>query len=361
MIHKNITVIPGDGIGPEVTAQAVLALEAIAERFGYQFQFEYAQMGACAIEATGQPLPEATLQACLNSDAVLFGAIGDPKYDNDPTAKVRPEQGLLQLRKGLQLFANIRPVEAYEALMHLSPLRPERLVGADFVMYRELTGGIYFGEKNITDNGNTASDLCTYSRHEIERVAQLAFEHARIRRKRLTLVDKANVLETSRLWRKLVKEMGAATYPDIDLDFLFVDNAAMQLIINPGQFDVILTENMFGDILSDEASVIGGSLGLLPSASVGNGTGLFEPIHGSWPQAAGKNIANPLGSILSAAMLLDYLSLNEAATAVRQAVAAALQTGRVTADLQPSSPFGTVETGRFIAQHITESALAPQL
>lgn len=357
MTHKSflIAVIEGDGIGPEVTAQAVNVLNAVSQRSGVQFQYEYALMGACAIDQTGNPLPDETIDACLRSDAVLFGAIGDPKYDNDPTAKVRPEQGLLKLRKTLQLFANIRPVSAYDALIHLSPLKTERIKGVDFTIYRELTGGIYFGAKTTSADGSSASDDCTYSREEIERITHPAFRHAQQRRKKLTLVDKANVLETSRLWRKVVQEI-APQYPDVAVDFLFVDNAAMQIILNPSQFDVILTENMFGDIISDEASVIGGSLGLLPSASIGTGAALFEPIHGSYPQAKGLNIANPLGAILSAAMLLDHLGLIAEANTVRDAVNKSLLEGKVTKDINPTQHFSTTEVGAFICQQILATA-----
>src|SRR3954464_14872066 len=307
-MNKNITVIEGDGIGPEVTRQSIKILNAIEEKFGHEFHYTYCLMGADAIDKTGNPLPNETIEACINSDAILFGAIGHPKYDNDPTAKVRPEQGLLKLRKSLQLFANIRPVSTYASLHHLSPLKSQRLEGVDFIIFRELTGGIYFGKKEVNADYTEASDLCTYNKSEIERIAHLAFQSARQRRKKQTLVDKANVLETSRLWRKVVKEISSG-YTDVQVDYLFVDNAAMQIILNPKQFDVVLTENMFGDIISDEASVISGSLGMLPSASVGERTAMFEPIHGSYPQAAGKDIANPVGSILSAAMLLDHLKM----------------------------------------------------
>jgi 3-isopropylmalate dehydrogenase len=309
-------------------------------------------MGAIAIDKTGNPLPDETIEVCLNSDAILFGAIGDPKYDNDPSAKVRPEQGLLKLRKSLQLFANIRPVTTYEALHHLSPLKTKNITDVDFVIFRELTGGIYFGKKETNEDQTYAIDECAYSEEEIERVAHLAFKAAQQRRKKLTLVDKANVLETSRLWRKVVKEM-AAQYPDVELDFLFVDNAAMQIILNPKQFDVILTENMFGDIISDEASVISGSLGLLPSASVGSGSALFEPIHGSYPQAAGKDIANPIGSILSTAMLLDHLGLMEEATLVRDAVNWTLQNGFVTKDIDTVNFYFTSTLGELISDYVT--------
>src|SRR6516164_4807453 len=276
-------------------------------------------MGADAIDKTGNPLPDATIEAALNSDAILFGAIGHPKYDNDPSAKVRPEEGLLKLRKSLQLFANIRPITTYPSLHHLSPLKTKNIEDVDFVIFRELTGGIYFGKKEINPGGTQASDDCVYTKEEIERIAHLAFKQARLRRKKLTLVDKANVLETSRLWRKVVQEI-AAQYPEVTVDYMFVDNAAMQIILYPKQFDIVLTENMFGDIISDEASVISGSLGLLPSASIGKGAALFEPIHGSYPQAAGKDIANPVGSILSSAMLLGHLELHEEARLVQEAV-----------------------------------------
>ncbi|HOY05751.1 MAG TPA: 3-isopropylmalate dehydrogenase [Saprospiraceae bacterium] len=352
-MQKKITVIEGDGIGPEVTAQAVKVLNAVATRFGHTFEYQYALMGACAIDQTGNPLPDETIEACLNGDAILFGAIGHPKYDNDPSAKVRPEQGLLKLRKTLGLYANIRPISTYPALQHLSPLKAERLENVDFVIYRELTGGIYFGKKTIDEAQTVASDDCTYTREEIERIAHPAFQHAQKRRKKLTLVDKANVLETSRLWRKVVQEI-AGQYPDVAVDFLFVDNAAMQIILNPAQFDVVLTENMFGDIISDEASVISGSLGLLPSASIGKSGGLFEPIHGSYPQAAGKDIANPLGSILSAAMLLDHLGMQAEAGAVRDAVNWSLAEGLVTQDLDPNQFQYTSQLGDLISARVED-------
>ncbi|THD67699.1 3-isopropylmalate dehydrogenase [Robertkochia marina] len=344
-----IAVLPGDGIGPEVTAQAIKCLEAVGETFNHQFTFEEAPVGAIAIDQTGDPLPEATLELCKNSDAVLFGAIGDPKYDNDPSAPVRPEQGLLKLRKELGLYTNIRPVKAFPSLIDRSPLRPERIKGTDFTIYRELTGGIYFGEKKLNKEGTVASDLCEYSEAEIERIAHQAFKAARNRRKKLTLIDKANVLETSRLWRKVVTKI-SESYPEVALDFLFVDNAAMQMILNPSQFDVILTENMFGDIISDEGSVIGGSIGLLASASTGDKHALFEPIHGSFPQAKGLNIANPIASILSAVMLLEHLGLKDEAMALDCAVEIAIKKNIVTPDLQPESKFGTTEVGDQIAE-----------
>lgn len=349
----NIAVLQGDGIGPEVTDEAVKVLKAIAMEFDHTFIFSNAKVGACAIDATGDPLPEDTLDLCTSSDAVLFGAIGDPKYDNDPTAKVRPEQGLLKLRKSLGLFANIRPVKAYDTLIDKSPLREEIIKGTDISIYRELTGGIYFGEKKLSEDGNTASDLCEYSRYEIERIAHLAFKAAQNRDKKVTLVDKANVLESSRLWRKVVGDV-AKEYPEVTLDFLFVDNAAMQMILNPKQFDVILTENMFGDIISDEASVIGGSIGLLASASVGEKYAMFEPIHGSYPQATGKGIANPIASILSAAMLLDHFGLYDESTRIRQAVEKSLKLKICTPDLNPDAQnITTSKVGDFIEDFIS--------
>lgn len=347
----NIAVIPGDGIGPEVTQQSVHVLNAIANKFHHQFNYEYCLMGAATIDETGNPLPDETIEACINSDAVLFGAIGHPKYDNDPTAKVRPEQGLLRLRKVLQLFSNIRPITTYPSLQHLSPLKKQRIEDVDFVIYRELVGGIYFGDKKTNDEHTWASDGCEYTKPEIERIAHQAFKSAVQRRKKLTLVDKANVLETSRLWRKVVKDV-AADYPEVEVDFLFVDNAAMQIILNPKQFDVVLTENLFGDIISDEASVISGSLGLLPSASVGVSTALFEPIHGSYPQAAGKDIANPVGSILSAAMLLEYLQLHREAKLVRDAVNWTIENMFVTKDIDPVNFYFTSTVGDLICEYI---------
>lgn len=350
-MKKKIAIIFGDGIGPEVTQQSINILNAVAQTYTHEFEYTYCLMGADAIDKTGNPLPDETIVACLNSDAVLFGAIGHPKYDNDPEAKVRPEQGLLQLRKALQLYANIRPVTTHPALQHLSPLKAKHTEGVDFVIFRELTGGIYFGKKAWNEERTQASDECVYTRSEIERIGHLAFQHAQQRRKKLTLVDKANVLETSRLWRKVVQEM-AGGYPDVAVDYMFVDNAAMQIIINPKQFDVMLTENMFGDILSDEASVIAGSLGLLPSASVGNGVALFEPIHGAYPQAAGKDIANPLGSVLSAAMMLDHFGLKAEAALVREAADWTLKHNFVTKDIDPVNFYLTTTIGELICEYI---------
>ena len=351
-MKKRIAVIEGDGIGPEVTRQSIKVLNAITEHFEHEFTYTYCLMGADAIDKTGNPLPDETIRICLDNDAILFGAIGHPKYDNDPSAKVRPEQGLLKLRKTLQLFANIRPVSVYPSLHHLSPLKSKNLNGVDFIIFRELTGGIYFGKKELNADGTEASDDCVYNRQEIERITHPAFQYARGRRKKLTLVDKANVLETSRLWRKVVQET-AGQYPDVTVEYMFVDNAAMQIIQNPKQFDVILTENMFGDILSDEASVISGSLGLLPSASIGNSTALFEPIHGSYPQATGKDIANPLGSILSSAMMLDYLGLQKEAELIREAVKWTLHNGFVTKDIDPINFYFTSTIGQLISDYVS--------
>jgi len=349
----NIAVLAGDGIGPEVTSQAIKVLKAIALEFNHRFNFKYANVGAIAIDEEQNPLPEKTLDLCKSSHAILFGAIGDPKYDNNPSAKVRPEQGLLKLRKELGLFANVRPVRAYDDLLDKSPLKQEIIEGTDISIYRELTGGIYFGEKTLSEDGNVASDLCEYSRYEIERIAHLAFKAAQTRKNKVTLVDKANVLESSRLWRKVVGEV-AKTYKDVTLDYLFVDNAAMQMILNPKQFDVILTENMFGDIISDEASVIGGSIGLLASASIGAKYAMFEPIHGSYPQATGKGIANPIASILSAAMLLDHFQLFEEADLIREGVEKSLKLHITTPDLNTKyNDITTTKVGDFIADFIS--------
>jgi 3-isopropylmalate dehydrogenase len=350
-MKKKIAVILGDGIGPEVTEQSIKVLNIIAKQFKHDFSYEHALMGAIAIDKTGNPLPDETIKICLATDAILFGAIGDPKYDNDPTAKVRPEQGLLKLRKELQLFANIRPVKTYETLQHLTPLKPRLLENVDFIIFRELTGGIYFGDKTLSADGTVATDNCSYSVTEIERIAHLAFQYAQNRKKKLTLVDKANVLETSRLWRKVVQKM-ASEYKDVTVDYLFVDNAAMQIILNPAQFDVILTENLFGDIISDEASVLAGSLGMLPSASVGNTVALFEPIHGSYPQAKGKDIANPMGSILSAAMLLDHLGMQKEASIVREALDWCLSNKFVSKDIDPLNSYSTSAIGDLICEYI---------
>lgn len=355
-MNYKIASLPGDGIGPEIVDQAIKVLNAVGERFNHKFEFTFGHVGAAAIDATGNPFPEETLQLCMESDAVLFGAIGDPKYDNDPKAKVRPEQGLLAMRKALGLYANIRPVAAFDSLVDKSPLKPELISGADFVVIRELTGGIYFGEpRGRNEAGDQAFDTCVYSKFEIERILELAFDYAGKRNKRLTVVDKANVLATSRLWRETAQEM-APKHPDIEVDYMFVDNAAMQLIQWPKKFDVMVTENMFGDILSDEASVISGSLGLLPSASVGIHTSVYEPVHGSYPQATGENIANPMATVLSAAMLLELsLDLTEEAKAVRAAVDYCLANGLVTEDLNKENSIGTKEVGDALAKAIAKN------
>lgn len=346
-MNLTIAVLSGDGIGPEVNNVAVDVLKNIATIHDHHFEFTEALVGAVAIDQTGNPLPDETLMLCKNTNAVLFGAVGDPKYDNNPDAKIRPEQGLLRLRKELELFANIRPIKAFDDLLDQSPLKRHIVEGVDMIIFRELTGGIYFGEKKISKDGKTASDLCEYSTFEIEQIAHLAFQSAQNRRKKVTLVDKANVLETSRLWRKVVKNI-AHEYADVALDFLYVDNAAMQMILNPCQFDVILTENLFGDIISDEGSVIGGSIGLLASASVGTKYAMFEPIHGSYPQAKNKNIANPIAAILSAAMLLEHFRLFKEAKSIQAAVDFVLKNNFVTSDLNPNSAFGTKEVGQKI-------------
>jgi 3-isopropylmalate dehydrogenase len=348
----NLAILPGDGIGPEIIEQAMKAVKAVAKKFNHELTYEYGLTGACAIDMVGDPYPAETHDLCMKSDAVLFGAIGDPKFDNNPKAPVRPEQGLLAMRKKLGLYANIRPVETFDSLLHKSPLRRELVEGANFVCIRELTGGIYFGEKGRKDNGNTAFDTNTYTRAEIERILELAYQFAAKRNKKLTVVDKANVLETSRLWREIAQEM-APRYPDIKTEFMFVDNAAMQIIQWPKNFDVMVTENMFGDILTDEASVITGSLGLLPSASIGIHTSVFEPIHGSYPQAAGKDIANPVATILSAAMMFEYaFGLMNEGKAIRDAVAASLEAGYVTLDIAEIMSYKTSQVGDWIANYI---------
>lgn len=357
-ITKHIAVLPGDGIGPEVTQQAIKVLKAIAERCNHSFSFTEALIGAAAIDETGNPFPEATEQVCKQSDAILFGAIGHPKYDNDPSAKVRPEQGLLKMRKNLGLFANIRPVTTYNELADISPLKNKIINGVDFVVFRELTSGIYFGQpRGRTEDGQTAFDTCLYTTHEIERIAKLAFEAAQNRSKKLTLVDKANVLATSRLWREKLTAL-ASQYPDVTLDFMFVDNAAMKIIQNPKHFDVVVTENMFGDILTDEASVLSGSLGMLPSASLGTGISLFEPIHGSYPQVAGQGKANPIAAILSGAMMLNYsFGLHTESKLIEQAVKESIAQGVCTEDLKPTKVYTTEEVGNFITNRIKENVV----
>ncbi len=348
-----LAILPGDGIGPEIIREALKSVDAVCKIAGHEPVYSFGLAGAAAIDQTGDPYPAATHELCMGSDAVLFGAIGDPRFDNNPKATVRPEQGLLRMRKALGLYANIRPVETFPSLLHKSPLRRELVEGAGFVCIRELTGGIYFGEKGRLNNGQTAFDTCTYNRDEIERILKLAYEFAAKRKKKLTVVDKANVLESSRLWREVAQEM-APSYPDITTEYMFVDNAAMQIIQWPKNFDVLVTENMFGDILTDEASVITGSMGLLPSASIGLHTSVFEPIHGSWPQAAGKDLANPVAAILSAAMMFEYaLKMPEEGKRIRDAVNASLEAGVVTADIAEGKAFKTSEVGDWIAAYIS--------
>jgi len=348
----NIAVLPGDGIGPEVTAQAVKVLKAIAMEFNHIFTFTTGLVGSSAIDKTGNPLPQATIDISKKADAVLFGAIGDPKYDIDPDAKIRPEQGLLGIRKELGLYTNIRPIIAYEDILSKSSLKIKQIKDTNILIYRELTGGIYFGERRLSEDGNTASDVCEYHRFEIERITHSAFKAAQSRKRNLTLVDKANVLESSKLWRRVVQEI-APQYSNVKVNYMYIDNAAMELIINPRQFDVILTENMFGDILSEEASVIVGSIGLLASASIGDKHAMFEPIHGAYTKAANKGIANPIASILSAAMLLDYFGLDEEANRVREGVDKSLKLHITTPDLNTKyDNISTTKVGDFIEDFI---------
>jgi len=350
----NIAVLPGDGIGPEIVGQALRVTEAICEKFGHELSYKYGLVGACAIDQVGNPYPEETHELCMNSDAVLFGAIGDPKYDNNPSAKVRPEQGLLAMRKKLGLYANLRPVTTFPSLIHKSPLRADLVEGADFMCVRELTGGLYFGRpQGRSEDGNTAYDTCVYTREEVERIVHLSYKFAEQRRKKLTIVDKANVLCTSRLWRQVAQEI-EKEYPNVETEYMFVDNAAMQIIQWPKRFDVLVTENLFGDILTDEASVITGSLGMLPSASIGIHTSVFEPIHGSYPQATGKNIANPLATILSAAMMFEYaFNLMDEGKIIRQAVDASMTERIVTEDIAlGDKAHSTSDVGDWIVNYI---------
>lgn len=353
-MELKIAVLAGDGIGPEISAEGVKVMKAVCSKFGHQVTFTEALCGAAAINAVGNPFPEETLKACQDADAVLFSAVGDPRFDNNPNAKVRPEQGLLAMRKQLGLFANIRPVQTFDCLIHKSPLKDELVRGADFVCIRELTGGMYFGEKKEGDD--YAYDTNAYSRHEVERILKVAFEYAQRRRKHLTVVDKANVLASSRLWRKVAQEM-APQYPDVQTDYMYVDNASMRMIQDPKFFDVMVTENTFGDILTDEGSCISGSMGLLPSASTGESTPVFEPIHGSWPQAKGLNIANPLAQILSVAMLFEYFNLKEEGTLIRRAVDASLEANVRTPEIQVAGgeKYGTKEVGQWITDFILQS------
>jgi 3-isopropylmalate dehydrogenase len=349
-----IAVLPGDGIGPEIMKQGVDVMNAIAEKFGHEFSYEEAIVGATAIDAVGDPYPEATHQTCMQADAVLFAAVGSLKYDNDPTSPVRPEQGLLAMRKKLGLYANVRPVATFDCLLHKSPLKEELLRGADFIVIRELTGGMYFGEK-YQDN-DKAYDTDIYTRPEIERILKVAFEYARKRKHHLTVVDKANVLASSRLWRQIAKEM-EPLYPDVTTDYMFIDNASMRVLTEPRYFDVIVTENTFGDILTDETSCITGSMGLQPSSSLGLHTPLFEPVHGSWPQAAGQNLANPIAQILSAAMLLEHFGLTAEGALIRKAVDASLAANVRTPEIQVEGGphYGTREVGAWIVDYIRKA------
>ncbi|MCC8198635.1 MAG: 3-isopropylmalate dehydrogenase [Tannerellaceae bacterium] len=355
-MNLNIAVLPGDGIGPEIVDQALKAVKAVCQKFGHELSYQQALVGAIAIDETGNPYPDETHDLCMQSDAVLFGAIGSPKYDNNPSAKVRPEQGLLGMRKKLGLYANIRPVTTFPSLLHKSPLRADLVEGADFMCIRELTGGMYFGRpQGRSEDGNTAYDTCIYTREEVDRIVRLAYAYALKRRKKVTIVDKANVLATSRLWRQVAQEI-EKEFPEVETEYMFVDNAAMRLIQWPTSFDVMVTENMFGDILTDEASVITGSLGMLPSASIGIHTSVFEPIHGSYPQAAGKNIANPLATILSAALMFEYaFNLMEEGQAIRDAVTASMAANVVTEDIaEQGKACTTSEVGDWIADFISK-------
>ncbi len=346
-----IAVLAGDGIGPEIMEQGVAVASAIADKFGHEVSYQEALCGAHAIDQVGDPFPEETFQACMAADAVLFASVGHPKYDNDPAAKIRPEQGLLAMRRKLGLYANIRPVETFDSLIHQSPLKNDIVRGADFVCIRELTGGMYFGEKQ--EGADEAYDTNRYTRSEVERILRVAYQYARQRRKHLTVVDKANVLASSRLWRRVAQEM-MSEYPDVTTDFMYVDNAAMRMIQDPRFFDVMVTENTFGDILTDEGSCITGSMGLLPSASTGEHTPVFEPIHGSWPEGRGLNIANPLAQILSVAMLYEYFSLKDEGALIREAVNASLNANVRTPEIQVerAPKYGTREVGQWIVDYI---------
>lgn len=358
-IKKKILIIPGDGIGKEVTAAGKAVLQQIADDGQYEFTFDEGLMGHTAIEETGDPLPEETLNKAISSDAILFGAVGHVKYDNDPKLKIRPEGGLLKLRKSLGLYANLRPITVFDELTDVSNIKPEVIRGTDILFFRELTGDAYFGEKQRDEN--MASDLMIYHRYEVERIGVMAFEAARERRKKLCSVDKANVLESSRIWREVMQDV-AKRYPDVETTHMLADNAAMQLIKNPRQFDVIVTTNIFGDILTDEASMIAGSMGMLASASIGLGTGFYEPIHGSAHDIAGQNKANPLASILSVAMMLDIsFGMKDESARLLDAVRLVLKNGYRTADIagpyvDRSRILGTKEMGQKVIQYLKESA-----
>ena len=348
----NIALLAGDGIGPEVIDQAVKVSNAVAKKFKHEINWTPALTGAAAIDAVGEPYPDETHEICANADAVLFGAIGHPRFDNDPSAKVRPEQGLLKMRQKLGLFANVRPTFTFPSLIDKSPLKRERIEGTDLIILRELTGGVYFGERGRKDDGNTAYDTMTYQRFEIQRLAKKGFEMALKRSKKLCCVDKANVLESSRLWRETVQAM-EKDYPEVEVTYEFVDAVAMRLVQWPSAYDVMITANLFGDILTDEASVISGSMGLMPSSSVGSKVSLYEPIHGSYPQAAGKDIANPLATVLSAAMLFEDFDLADEAQAIRDVVNKSLAEGIVTEDLsEGAKAYKTSEVGDWLVENI---------
>src|SRR5687768_14239932 len=357
MASKHILIVPGDGIGQEVTAVGKKVLDKIAAKFGHTFSYDEALIGHVAIEATGNPLPDESLEKMRKSDAVLFGAVGHPKYDNYRSAKVRPEQGLLKMRKELGLYANLRPIKLFDELLGASSIKPEILKGADILFFRELTGDVYFGERGYKNNGDTAFDTMIYSKYEVERIAHKAFKAAQTRRNKVTSVDKANVLESSRLWRSVVQEV-AKQYPDVTVEHMFVDAAAMKLIQNPRSFDVVVTGNLFGDILTDEASQIAGSMGMLASASVGDKVGLYEPIHGSAHDITGKGVANPLASILSAALLLDIsFGFKDEASAIIKAVEKTLQEGYRTRDIADATTphekiLGTEVMGNVICNQV---------
>jgi 3-isopropylmalate dehydrogenase len=355
---KHIVVLPGDGIGPEITNQSLRVLDAVSKKFGHDFQYSFGLIGADAIDKTGDPLPQQTIDLCKNADAILFGAVGDPKYDQDHHAHIRPEQGLMRIRRELGLFANIRHIVSHPSVSHLSPVRPDLLEGVNIVIFRELTGGLYMGERHVSEDGKTATDTSTYTEQEINRIATYAFQLAQKRKRKVTLIDRANVLETSRLWRRSVHSM-SSSYPEVELEFMYVDTAASQLITNPSRFDVILTENLFGDILSHEAAVLSGSPALIPSASIGNNTAFFEPIHGSYSAAKGKDIANPLGSILSAAGMLEYLELYAESAAIKHAVKWTLENGFVTKDIDPINFYFTSTIGEMISDRILQASSDP--
>ena len=352
-MELKIGLLPGDGIGPEVIKEAVKVLDSIANKFNHKIFWNEGLVGAAAIDVTGDPYPDETHKICLNSDAVLFGAVGDPKYDNDPTAKIRPEEGLLRMRKKLGLYANIRPTYTFDSLLEKSPIKKSIIQGTDLVFVRELTGGIYFGKRGRNKTDDYAYDTCEYNVNEIKRLAKIGFELAMKRSKKLCCIDKANVLETSRLWRQTVQSL-EKNYPEVNVSYEFVDAVAMRLIHSPSYYDVLITSNLFGDILTDEASVISGSMGLMPSASVGVETSIYEPIHGSFPQAKGKNIANPLATILSASMMFERsFNLHEESKLIRDLVNESISNNIVTKDLYgDGKSFTTEEVGDWIVERI---------